>query len=67
MMEISWNYMMEISWKLYAGKFLETICWEIGVDTSGFLMSVIMAQCYSSIEHGGKRPFSIRWLYRPSK
>ena len=21
--------MMEISWKLYAGKFLETICWEI--------------------------------------
>ena len=40
------NHMMEISWKLYAGKFLETICWEIRVDTSSFLMRVIMAQCY---------------------
>ena len=37
---------MEISWKLYAKKFLETICWEIRVDTSGFLMGVILAQCY---------------------
>ena len=22
-------YILEISWKLYTGKFLETICWEI--------------------------------------
>ena len=54
----------EISWKLYAGNLLmETICWEIRVDTNGFLMGVIMAQCYgitlwfqgngtrSSVEH----------------
>ena len=48
--------MMEISWKLYAGKFfwklyagnllMETMCWEIRVDTGGLLMGVIMAQCY---------------------
>ena len=62
--------MMEISWKLYAGKFLEIICWEIGVDTSGFLMGVIMAQCYgitlwfqgngtwSSVEHPGSADLS---------
>ena len=28
--------MMEISWKLYAGKFLETICWKIWVDADSF-------------------------------
>ena len=43
------NQLLAISWKLYAGKFLETICWEIRVDTSGFLMGVIMAQCYGII------------------
>ena len=32
-----------------AGNFLETICWEIRVDTNGFLMGVIMAQCYGII------------------
>ena len=62
--------MMEISWKLYAEKFLETICWEIGVDTSGFFMGVIIAQCYgitvrfqgsgtwSSVEHPGSADLS---------
>ena len=56
--EISWklyagkflgNQMMKISWKLYAGKFLETMCWKIWVDAGGFLMGVIMAQCYGII------------------
>ena len=32
-----------------AGNFLETICWEIRVDTSGFFMGVIMAHCYGII------------------
>ena len=58
-------------WKLYAGNLLmETMCWEIWVDTSGFLMGVIMAQCYgiilqfqgngtwSSVEHPGSADLS---------
>ena len=40
----------EIFWKLYAGNLLtETMCWEIWVDASGFLIGVIMAQCYGII------------------
>ena len=66
--------MVEISWKLhflvYAGKFLKTICCEIEVDTSSFLMGVIMAQYYgitlqfqgngtwSSVEHPGSADLS---------
>ena len=42
-------YILEISWKLYVGKFLETMCWKIWVDASGFLKGVIMAQCYGII------------------
>ena len=30
------NHIMEISWKLYAGEFLETMCCEIWVDAGGF-------------------------------
>ena len=53
-----------------AGNFLETICWEIRVDTSGFLIGVIMVQCYgiilrvqgngtrSSAEHPGSADLS---------
>ena len=63
-LEISWklyagkflgNYMLgnscwEISWKLSAGNLLmETMCWEIRMDTSSFLMEVIMARCYGTI------------------
>ena len=56
--------------KPVAGNFLETICWEIRVDTSGPLMGVIMAQCYgiilrfqgngtwSSVEHPGSADLS---------
>ena len=45
------NFLETIYWdifgKLYAGHLLmETICREIWADTSGFLMGVIMAQCY---------------------
>ena len=42
-------YILAISWKLYAGKFLETICWKIWVDAGCFLKGVIMAQCYGII------------------
>ena len=62
----------EISWKLYAGNLLmKTMCWEVRVDTDGFLMGVIMGQCYgiilrfqgngnwSSVEHPKARP---RWV-----
>ena len=42
-------YILEISWKLYAGKFLETICWKIRVDAGCFLKGVIMTQCYRII------------------
>ena len=49
--------MLEISWKLHDGNFLETIrwkffrtiCWEIWLDAGGFLKRVIMAQCYGII------------------
>ena len=63
-------YILEISWKLYAGKFLETMCWEIWVDAGGFFDGVIMAQCYgiilwfqgngtwSSVEHSGSADLS---------
>ena len=37
----------EILWKLYDGNLLiETMCWEIRMDAGGFLMEVIMSQCY---------------------
>ena len=52
------NQLLAIFWKLYAGKFLETICWEIWVDTSGFLMGVIMAQCYSILRFQGNGTWS---------
>ena len=48
-MQNSEFYVLEISWKLYAGKFLETKCWEIRVDAGSFLKGVIMAQCYGII------------------
>ena len=47
--------MLRNFWKLYAGKFcdpyegnllMETMCLEIRVDAGGFLMGVIMEQCY---------------------
>ena len=46
------NFLETICWefflKLYAGNLLmETMCWEIRVDAGGFLMGVIMAQCYA--------------------
>ena len=54
--EIFWNYMLgdfleticwEIFWKLYADNLLiDTMFWEIRVEAGGFLMGVIMAQCY---------------------
>ena len=53
--EIFGNYMMGNFWKLYAGKtcdpyegnlLMETMCWEIRVDAGGFLMGLIMGQCY---------------------
>ena len=62
--------MLGNSWKLYAGKFLETICWKIRVDAGCFLKGVIMAQCYgiilrfqgngtwSSVEHPGSEDLS---------
>ena len=62
--------MMEISWKLYAGKFLANYKLGNSVDTSSFLMGVIMAQCYgiilqfqgngtwSSVEHPGSADLS---------
>ena len=49
---------------------METMCWDIRVDTSGFLLGVIMAQCYgiilqfqgngtwSSVEHPGSTDLS---------
>ena len=41
---------MEIYWKLYAGNLLmETICWEIRMDSGSVLKGVIMAQCYGII------------------
>ena len=44
--------MLGSSWKLYAGKFLETICWKIRVDTGCFLKGVIMAQ-YAMVSYYG--------------
>ena len=41
--------MLGNSWKLYAGKFLETMCWKFRVDAGCFLKGVIMAQCYGTI------------------
>ena len=49
---------------------MKSMCWEIWVDTGGFLMGVIMAQCYgiilrfqgngswSSVEHLGSTDLS---------
>ena len=48
-MQNSELYILEIAWKLYAGKFLETICWKIWVAASCFLKGVIMAKCYGII------------------
>ena len=62
--------MLGNSWKLYAGKFLETICWKIRMDVGCFLKGVIMAQCYGiilqfrgngtrgSVEHPGSADLS---------
>ena len=63
--------MLENFLKLYAGNLLmETTCLESRVDTSSFLMGVIMAQCYgiilrfqgngtwSSVEHPGSADLS---------
>ena len=49
LMQNSEFYMLEISWELYARKFLETICWKIQMDAGCFLKGVIMAQCYGII------------------
>ena len=51
------NYMLGNSWKLYAGKFLETICGKIRMDAECFLKGVIMAPCYGTILQWQRRPF----------
>ena len=63
-------YILEISWKLYGGKFLETICWKIRVNAGCFLKGSIMTQCHGiilwfqgngtrgSVEHSGSADLS---------